>query len=141
MSLRVAAALALLAVGALAAARGGPHQTELLATTTTWDGKPITYPHTGQPKVTAMKVEIPAGEATAWHQHPVGNYAHVLSGKLRLELRDGTTRVFEAGQAFAEVVNTSHRGVALGSEPVVLVVWYTGVAEAPITIADAPTAK
>lgn len=141
MSLRISATLALLAIGALAAARGGPHQTELLAATTTWNGKPVAYPQAGQPKVTAMKVEIPGGEATAWHQHPVGNYAYVLSGKLRLELRDGTTHVFEAGQAFAEVVNTSHRGVALGSEPVVLVVWYTGVVDGPITVADAPAVR
>jgi quercetin dioxygenase-like cupin family protein len=142
MRLRVLVIVPLLALAAVGAiAREAPHQTELLATTTTWDGKPIAYSQTTQPKVRAVKVEIPAGEATAWHQHPVGNYAYLLSGKLRLEVKDGQSHVFEAGQAFAEVVNTTHRGVSLGTEPVVIIVWYMGAADAPITIPEPPASK
>ena len=81
-------------------------------------------------------MEIPAGEATAWHGHPVGNYAYVISGTLELELKDGTRHTFKAGDAFAEVVDTVHRGHAVGKKPVVLVVWYTGEEGKPFTVAD-----
>jgi len=132
--LALAAALAVLASPALAA----PHSTTLLSTERTWNEAPVHYPCSARPQVTAVKVEIPAGEATPWHSHPVGNYAYVISGTLELELRDGTTHTFKAGDAFAEVVDTAHRGKAVGAEPVVLVVWYTGEAEKPFTVAEAP---
>src|SRR5512142_612715 len=133
---RLAVALAVCALATLAAA--APHSTTLLSTGTTWNQAPIHYACPARPQVTAVKVEIPAGEATPWHTHPVGNYAYVLSGTLQLELRDGTTHAFQAGDAFAEVVDTPHRGKAVGAAPVVLVVWYTGEADKAFTQADAP---
>ena len=54
------------------------------------------------------------GDATAWHLHPVNNIAYVLEGKVRLELDNGTTKVFSAGESFADVVNNWHRGTNLG---------------------------
>ncbi len=137
--LSIALALALAALAAPAAA--APKSTTLLSTETTWNAAPIHYQCAGKPQVTAVKVEIPAGEATAWHTHPVGNYAYVISGTLQLELKDGTTHVFKPGEAFAEVVDTVHRGKAMGTEPVVLVVWYTGEADKPFTQGAAPEPK
>jgi quercetin dioxygenase-like cupin family protein len=136
---RLAAALSLtlLAVPTLAA----PRSTALLDTGTTWNAAPIHYQCPVRPQVTAMKVEIPAGEATPWHTHPVGNYAYVISGTLQLELADGTTHIFQAGEAFAEVVNTVHRGRAVGSEPVQLVVFYTGEQGKPVSAAAAIDGK
>jgi quercetin dioxygenase-like cupin family protein len=139
MLARSITALVLAALAAPAAA--APKSTTLLSTETTWNAAPIHYQCTGKPQVTAVKVEIPAGEATAWHTHPVGNYAYVVSGTLQLELKDGTTHVFKPGDAFAEVVDTVHRGKAVGKEPVVLVVWYTGEADRPFTQGAEPEAK
>jgi quercetin dioxygenase-like cupin family protein len=133
----LAFALATLAAPAWAA----PKSTTLLTTETTWNAAPIHYQCPARAQVTAVKVEIPAGEATAWHTHPVGNYAYVLSGTLELELKDGTRHTFKAGEAFAEVVDTIHRGKAVGTEPVVLVVWYTGEAEKPFTVGAEPDEK
>lgn len=131
MYARFAVALACATLAAPASA--APRSTTLLSTETTWNAAPIHYQCDVRPKVTAVKVEIPAGEATAWHSHPVGNYAYVLAGTLELELKDGTRHRFAAGEAFAEVVDTVHRGRAVGPEPVVLVVWYTGAADRPFT--------
>ncbi len=139
MLARLAVAAAL--VVSSAAASASPKSTTLLSTDTTWNAAPIHYQCPTRPQVTAVKVEIPAGEATAWHTHPVGNYAYVISGTLELELKDGTHHTFKAGDAFAEVVNTIHRGKAVGSEPVVLVVWYTGEAEKPFTQGSEPEEK
>lgn len=131
MRSRLLLALALTALAAPAAA--APRSTTLVSTATTWNAAPIRYQCPTRPQVTAVKVEIPAGEATAWHTHPVGNYAYVISGTLALELADGTHHAFKPGDAFAEVVGTVHRGKAVGTEPVVLVVWYMGEAEKPFT--------
>lgn len=133
----LAFALAALAAPGWAA----PKSTTLLSTETTWNAAPIHYQCPAKAQVTAVKVEIPAGEATAWHSHPVGNYAYVISGTLELELKDGTRHTFKAGEAFAEVVNTVHRGKAVGSEPVMLVVWYTGEADKPFTVGAEPDEK
>jgi quercetin dioxygenase-like cupin family protein len=133
MRSRLALTLALAALAGPAAA--APRSTTLLSTGTTWNDAPIHYQCPARPQVTAVKVEIPAGEATAWHTHPVDNYAYVISGTLELELADGTRHTFKAGDAFAEVVGTVHRGKAVGAEPVVLVVWYMGEADKPFTVA------
>lgn len=133
MRTRLAAALAVTALALPAGA--APHSTTLLTAGTTWNDAPIHYQCPTRPQVSAVKVEIPPGEATPWHAHPVGNYAYVISGTLDLELADGTRRTFRAGEAFAEVVGTIHRGKAVGAEPVALVVWYMGEEEKPVTVA------
>ncbi len=108
--------------------------TQLLKTSTTWNGAPIRYSSSARPEVQAVVVEIAPGAATVWHEHPVNNLAYLLEGKIRLELEDGTTHEFQAGDAFAEVVDTWHRGVNVGTGPVKILVWYTAEAGAPISI-------
>ena len=108
--------------------------TQLLKTSTTWNGAPIQYASSARPEVQAVTVEIAPGGSTIWHKHPVNNFAYLLEGKIRLELEDGTTREFQAGDAFAEVVDTWHRGVNVGSGPVKILVWYTAEAGGPISI-------
>jgi len=60
----------------------------LLRTSKTSSGAPITYPSTTNPQVTALRVTIPPGASTGWHEHPSPCYAYILSGVLTLELRD-----------------------------------------------------
>ncbi|HNX95388.1 MAG TPA: cupin domain-containing protein [Holophaga sp.] len=114
--------------------------TPLLKTAATWDGAPIAYPRSERPEIQTVRVEIAVGGATSWHQHPVNNIAYVLEGSLRLELEDGTTRIFKAGEAFAEVVDTWHRGVNVGSTPAKLLVVYMGEIGKPLSIAKGGSA-
>ncbi|MDR3413352.1 MAG: cupin domain-containing protein [Formivibrio sp.] len=109
--------------------------TTLLKTSTTWNGAPIVYSKTDQPEIQSVVVEIAPGAATVWHKHPVNNIAYILEGKVRLELENGTTREFQSGDAFAEVVNTWHRGVNIGNGPLKILVVYAGVDGVPLAIA------
>ncbi|WP_410499847.1 cupin domain-containing protein [Chitinibacter sp. S2-10] len=97
-------------------------------------GQPILYPNTDQPEATMLQVDIPVGKETGWHKHPVPGYAYILSGQLTVQLKDGVSNTYRAGQGFAEVQNTLHNGKNEGTEPVKLVVVFTGVAGQPITV-------
>ena len=122
-----------LALGLQAGAEGASSKV-LLQTGTTWNGAPIQYAAAARPEVQSMVIEIPPGASTPWHKHPVNNYAYILEGHLHLELEDKTIHDFKAGEAFAEVVDTWHRGTNTGSTPLKILVFYLGQAGAPLTL-------
>jgi quercetin dioxygenase-like cupin family protein len=97
-------------------------------------GDAIAYPCTDQPEVTGIKVKIPAGAETGWHHHTVPGYAYVLSGTLTLHYEGAPSRTFKAGEAFVESAGRRHNGKNLGTEDIVLVVFFTGEAGKPFTI-------
>jgi quercetin dioxygenase-like cupin family protein len=97
----------------------------LLNTSVTWTGQALTSPKTDKPEATMLSVTIPAGTETGWHIHPIQGYAYLLSGRLTIETKNGS-REFHAGQALAEPVNVPHNGKNLGTEPVKLIVLFTG---------------
>lgn len=100
--------------------------TTILKTQTTWDGTPIVYPE-GQAEVTGMLVEIAVGAQTGWHLHPVPSFAVIVQGELEVHLKSGEVKKLKAGDGLAEVVNTLHNGHNVGTIPVKLFVFYTGV--------------
>ncbi|CAN7693904.1 cupin domain-containing protein [Pseudoduganella sp. LjRoot289] len=108
--------------------------TPLLKTTTSWDAKPIVYPQ-GQAEVTALIVEIAAGQQTGWHEHPVPSFAYVLEGTLEVTRSTGATKLLHAGDTLAEVVSTLHSGRAMDGKSVKLLVLYTGAVDGKLTIA------
>ena len=108
---------------------------QVLKAANSWDGKPIVYP-SGSGEVTVLNIEIQPGAETGWHRHPVPSFAMVLEGTLQVTLRDGSSRRFGAGDAFAEVVNTSHNGRNVGAAPVKLLVVYAGAAGTALTHKD-----
>lgn len=97
----------------------------ILQTTRTATGQAIQYP-SGTPEVTVLYVEIPPGGQTGWHIHPVPCYGYILSGTLTVELADGTSNTYAPGDALVETVDTRHRGVNRGAEPVRLVFFANG---------------
>ena len=70
------------------------------------------------PEVTALLVEVAPGAETGWHLHPVPSFAMVLDGALEITLKDGRTKRLHAGEALAEVIDTSHNGRNVGDGPV-----------------------
>jgi len=104
----------------------------LLQSTASWDGTPYKAYPAGQPKITVLKFTIAANTVMKWHSHPFPNAGYVLSGELTVEKKDGTKQHFVAGQALAETVDSIHRGVT-GAEPVVLIVFYSGVPDLPLS--------
>lgn len=101
-----------------------------------WDGTVYkSYPE-GRPQLTILEITIPPHTALPWHQHPVPNAAYVVSGELTVEDRlTGKSLKVHAGQAFAESVNSSHRGVT-GDQEAVVIVTYSGVEGTPLSIPD-----
>lgn len=102
-----------------------------------WDGQALVYPQ-GQAEVTALRIDIAPGAATGWHQHPVPSFAYVLQGELEVSLQNGAVKQLKAGDVLFEVVNTAHNGRNVGTEPVKLVVFYTGAAGKTLTQAAQP---
>ena len=107
----------------------------VLQTTSSWDGTPYKAYPAGQPRISVLKITIPPRTKMKWHSHPFPNAGYVLSGDLTVEKRDGTTKHFVAGEAIAETVNSVHRGVT-GEAGAVLIVFYAGNTELPLSISD-----
>ena len=108
--------------------------TTVLHTTTTVSGAPLVYPQTGPAEVSGLVVELPPGAETGWHRHTVPCFAYILSGTIAVEQKDGPTRTFHAGEAFAELVDILHNGRTVGDEPVRLVFFAAGVQGQPFTV-------
>lgn len=108
----------------------------VLKQTDSWDGTRYkAYPE-GEPQLTILEIRIPPHTALPWHQHPVPNAAYVVSGDLTIEDRQsGKTLKVGPGQAFAESVNASHRGVT-GDKEVVVIVTYSGTKGTVLSIPD-----
>jgi quercetin dioxygenase-like cupin family protein len=104
----------------------------LLQSTASWDGTPYKAYPAGQPKITVLKITIAANTTMKWHSHPFPNAGYVLSGALTIEKKDGTKQHFVAGQAIAETVDSIHRGIT-GAKPVVLIVFYSGTPDLPLS--------
>ncbi len=109
--------------------------TELLKATNSWDDKPIVYPD-GKAEITGLLVEIAPGAETGWHLHPIPSFGMVLEGTLEVTLKDGRVKALQAGDALAEVVNTTHNGHNIGNVPVKLVVFYAGTFGQNLTIKE-----
>jgi quercetin dioxygenase-like cupin family protein len=102
--------------------------TQLLKTTTTWNGAPIKYPE-GQAEVTSLMIEIAPGGETNWHEHPVPSFGVLLEGSLEVSLADGKRKLLKPGEALAEVIATAHNGRNVGTTPLKLIVFYAGAVD------------
>ncbi|HNY30866.1 MAG TPA: cupin domain-containing protein [Fibrobacteria bacterium] len=105
---------------------------QILRTSRTAGGGPLVFP-AGSSEVTGIEVTIPAGSSTGWHRHARSGFAYVLKGRLQVVLKDSTRNEFIPGQAFAEVANTLHDGIALGTEDVKLVAFFLSDSGKPIS--------
>ncbi len=110
--------------------------TQLIKTTTTWDGKAITYPTDEKAQVTALMIEIPVNGETGWHRHPVPSFAMIVDGTLDVMLKDGSVNHLKAGDPLVEVVDTAHNGRNTGNVPVKIMVFYTGTVNSVLTIKE-----
>ena len=99
----------------------------ILKTDTTSIGQKISYPSTQQAEVTMLKITIPPGMTTGWHEHNVPVFAYVLKGTLTVELENNKTLQFGENSSFSEVIHTSHRGINKEHEDLVLLAIYLGV--------------
>jgi quercetin dioxygenase-like cupin family protein len=108
----------------------------LAKTGVSWDGSLLPAYPAGNPEITILKIEIPAGIKLATHMHPVINAGVLTKGELTVVTREGKTLHLRAGDAIVEVVNTWHYGRNDGDEPAEIIVFYAGVVDVPITVKE-----
>jgi hypothetical protein len=70
----------------------------------------------------AVKVTPVLKTSQSWD----GALLNYPQGQLEIRLRNGKKNVVRAGDALAEVVNTAHSGKNIGTEPVLLLIFYAG---------------
>lgn len=104
----------------------------LLQSTRSWDGGAIAYPD-GNAEITAILLRLEEGAQPAFHCHPVPTMGYVLSGRAVIETADGKTHAIGPGEALVEVMDTVHRGRAVGG-PAEIVVFYAGAEGVPVTV-------
>ena len=99
-----------------------------------WDGTPLPAYPAEKPEITILRITIPSGAALPVHKHPVINAGVLVSGELTVITEDNKKKVLRAGDALVEVVNKWHYGKSTGKDPAVIVVFYAGSPETPITV-------
>ena len=117
-----------------------PHMQILLETEQTIAGEPLTYPQSGQAKVTSAIITIPAGQSTGWHKHKVPLVAYLLAGELEMEYANGKRVQFKTGEALMEAIAMPHIGANLEATPARIFVAFLGTDKTDFTeITHAPT--
>lgn len=111
-----------------------PKVTQLLKTTTSWDGKQIVFPK-GQGEVTSLIVEIAPHSETGWHEHPVPSFAYIMEGELELKRATGEIKFLYAGDVLPESVGVLHNGRNISEKPVKILVFYMGEVGAKLSVA------
>jgi quercetin dioxygenase-like cupin family protein len=106
----------------------------LVKSPVSWDGSSLpSYPD-AKPEITILRISIPPGSSLPEHKHPVINAGVLLKGELTVTTEENKTLLLKAGDALVEVVNKWHHGKNTGKEEAVILVFYAGSKDAPITV-------
>ena len=106
----------------------------VLKTDTTSIGQKIVYPNFQNDEVSIVKVTIPSGKSTGWHKHNFPVFAYVLQGTLTVEIENRKSLQFQQNSSFSEVINTLHNGINNGKEDVILIAFFMGEKDKPLSV-------
>lgn len=107
---------------------------QILQTDTTSMGQKLIYPHFQNNEVTILKITIPPGKSTGWHNHTFPVFAYVLKGNLTVEFENNTTRNFSENASFSEAIDIIHKGKNEGNENLILIAFYLGEKGKPLSL-------
>ena len=107
---------------------------KLLQTDTTETGQHINYPDINNEEVSVLKVTIPPGKSTGWHKHLFPVFAYVLKGTLTVQQENGKKIRIKENASVSESINMYHTGMNEGKQPVVLIVFYMGEKDKPVSV-------
>ncbi|MCX8110671.1 MAG: cupin domain-containing protein [Syntrophorhabdaceae bacterium] len=124
----------LLSYGICLAGEDGIDVKVLTKTGSSWDGSPLPEYKSVKPEITILKITIPPGVALPMHKHPVINLGFMLKGELKVFTEEGKVLHLKEGDPIVEVVDTWHYGKNEGTSPAVIIVFYTGYENTPLTI-------
>ncbi len=106
----------------------------LAKTTQSWGGETLPAYPAGQPEVTILRITVPPGTALKMHKHPVINAGVLLSGTLVVTDDEKNQLTLHAGDPIVELVEKWHYGRNPGPEPAVIIVFYAGIQDMPVTV-------
>ena len=98
----------------------------VIQTDSHWNGQPIKPLNIKNPKVTILRITIPAGEKLAMHKHPILNIGYLTKGELTVRSDKGDVLVLKPGDPIVELVNEWHYGESTGSGDAEIIVTYVG---------------
>lgn len=107
----------------------------LVQTDSHWNNEAIKPIHIEHPKITMLRITIPAGEKLSMHKHPILNIGYLTKGELTVRSENGDVLVLKPGDPIIELVDVWHYGESTGSEDAEIVVTYVGSQEDPLSIA------
>ena len=91
-----------------------------------WDGGAFEYAK-DKPEITIQKIDISTGSEEVLlvvHCHPIPIAAYVLKGSVKVVNSSGENKLFQAGDAFIELMNKWHKGIFVEDRE--LIVFYAG---------------
>jgi quercetin dioxygenase-like cupin family protein len=109
---------------------------KLIETTTSWNGDPLPKYPQGTPKVTVLKITIPAKTKLKKHYHPVINTGIIIKGELTVIDKSNNVLHLKPGDVIVELVNKIHYGINKRNTPVEIIVFYAGTTDLPITVLE-----
>lgn len=110
-----------------------PESITLIESGVSWNGDSLPNYPVGKPKISILKITIPAHSELPLHFHPTINAGVLLSGELDVIDEHGNLLKMKTGDPIIEVVNTIHTGINKGDVPVEIVVFYAGTEGVKIT--------
>lgn len=106
----------------------------VIQTKTHWNQQPIAPIHIDRPKITMLRITIPAGEKLAMHKHPILNIGYLTKGELTVRSDKGEELILKPGDPIVELVDTWHYGESTGTEDAEIVVTYVGDSDDELSI-------
>ena len=106
----------------------------VIQTQTHWNGQAIRPLNIKNPKVTMLKIAIPAGEKLAMHKHPILNIGYLTKGELTVRSDKGDVLVLKPGDPIVELVDTWHYGESTGKTDAEVIVTYVGEKDDDLSI-------
>jgi quercetin dioxygenase-like cupin family protein len=109
---------------------------QLIKSGLSWNNAVLPAYPAGDPEITILRIRVAPGGILTEHKHPVINAGVLIKGELTVQTIDGKTLHLKPGNAIVETVDTWHYGKNEGAEPAEIIVFYSGVKGAPITIGE-----
>jgi quercetin dioxygenase-like cupin family protein len=66
--------------------------------------------------IVQVLTEIPVDVSSGWHHHPGEEVGYIVAGTVRMERRDGDTKVLNAGDGFLIPPGVPHNATDLGPD-------------------------
>ena len=66
--------------------------------------------------IVQVLTEIPVDVSSGWHHHPGEEVGYIVAGKVRMERRDRTTQILNAGDGFLIPPGVPHNATDLGPD-------------------------